>query len=116
MNEQHQHRNTEGSRLGNQRLLHLGIIETGDSLTTIGGLASLKDWLAKRARAFLPSAETYGLPMPKGVLLAGIPGARAAGSCSFTRTSQFVANSALQPRGRPRQLKEMVGHCHTKHQ
>jgi len=40
----------------------------------IGGLESLKTWLALRERAFSEEAAAYGLPAPKGLALIGIPG------------------------------------------
>lgn len=40
----------------------------------VGGLARLKGWLAKRARAFTPGAKRFGLSPPKGLLLVGVPG------------------------------------------
>ncbi len=40
----------------------------------IGGMDLLKDWLAKRLRAFSPEAQAYGLPAPRGVLLLGVQG------------------------------------------
>jgi SpoVK/Ycf46/Vps4 family AAA+-type ATPase len=40
----------------------------------IGGLDSLKKWLALRERAFGDEAAAYGLPAPKGLALIGIPG------------------------------------------
>ncbi len=40
----------------------------------VGGLASLKDWLAKRKLAFTDSAQRFGLPPPRGVLLLGVQG------------------------------------------
>ena len=52
----------------------LELIETRESLDSIGGLDLLKDWLLKRREAFTPRAKQYGLPMPKGVLMLGIPG------------------------------------------
>ena len=44
------------------------------AMSGVGGLWALKDWLAKRERAFGPSARDYGLRKPKGVLVFGIPG------------------------------------------
>ena len=52
----------------------LEVIETSQSLDDIGGLDQLKDWLLKRRDAFSPEARKYGLPSPKGLLIAGIPG------------------------------------------
>lgn len=52
----------------------LELIETQETLDSIGGLDVLKDWLLKRREAFTPRAIEYGLPTPKGVLMLGIPG------------------------------------------
>jgi len=52
----------------------LEIIGTKETLEDIGGLDLLKDWLLKRKEAFSPRAREYGLPMPKGLLILGIPG------------------------------------------
>jgi len=54
-----------------------GILEFYDSnldMSDIGGLDALKGWLRKRENAFYPEARRYGLPLPKGILLLGIPG------------------------------------------
>ena len=40
----------------------------------VGGLDSLKDWLAKRRLAFADKAREFGLPAPRGVLLLGVQG------------------------------------------
>src|SRR5690625_1724237 len=40
----------------------------------VGGLDNIKNWLVKRDRSWLGSAEAYGLPAPKGLLITGIPG------------------------------------------
>ncbi len=40
----------------------------------VGGLGVLKEWLRLRERAFIQEAREYGLPMPKGIALIGIPG------------------------------------------
>lgn len=52
----------------------LEIIEAKESLESIGGLDVLKDWLVKRKDAFSERARHYGLPSPKGLLIAGVPG------------------------------------------
>ncbi|MFD2442608.1 AAA family ATPase [Bacillus sp. CGMCC 1.16607] len=44
------------------------------SLSNIGGLDNLKDWIEKRGNAYSKSAREYGLNLPKGVLLLGVPG------------------------------------------
>lgn len=43
-------------------------------MASVGGLDLLKDWLVMRADSFTPEAHNYGLPNPRGVLLAGVPG------------------------------------------
>jgi len=40
----------------------------------VGGLGVLKQWLQTREKAFTQEARAYGLPMPKGIALIGIPG------------------------------------------
>jgi len=45
-----------------------------ETIEDVGGLKVLKDWLRLRERAFTEKAREYGLPMPKGIALLGIPG------------------------------------------
>jgi AAA+ superfamily predicted ATPase len=45
-----------------------------ETISDIGGLAVLKDWLTKRGLAFTEEARLFGLPMPKGILLVGAQG------------------------------------------
>jgi SpoVK/Ycf46/Vps4 family AAA+-type ATPase len=52
----------------------LEIVQTSESLESIGGLDVLKTWLLKRKEAFSKRAAQYGLPAPKGLLIVGIPG------------------------------------------
>jgi SpoVK/Ycf46/Vps4 family AAA+-type ATPase len=52
----------------------LEIIESRETLESIGGLDVLKSWLLKRNDAFGQRAKEYGLPTPKGLLVIGIPG------------------------------------------
>ena len=52
----------------------LEIVETKESLESIGGLDVLKEWLLKRRHAFSQRAIEYGLPTPKGLLIIGLPG------------------------------------------
>jgi SpoVK/Ycf46/Vps4 family AAA+-type ATPase len=52
----------------------LEIVETTESLESIGGLDLLKEWLVQRKDAYSKRAIEYGLPTPKGVLILGIPG------------------------------------------
>ena len=51
----------------------LEIIETSETLESIGGLDVLKTWLLKRKQAFSQRAQEYGLPALKGVLILGLP-------------------------------------------
>lgn len=61
--------------------------EAREDFSAVGGLASLKQWLQKRALAFSADAQAFGLRMPKGVLLLGVQGcgkslcAKAVASC-----------------------------------
>ncbi|NBV25601.1 MAG: AAA family ATPase, partial [Proteobacteria bacterium] len=52
----------------------LEVIEAKESLADIGGLDQLKEWLLQRRPAFSQRARDYGLPVPKGVLIVGLPG------------------------------------------
>jgi SpoVK/Ycf46/Vps4 family AAA+-type ATPase len=45
-----------------------------EQISDIGGLDTLKDWLLRRGNAFSEKARQYGLPHPRGLLLAGIQG------------------------------------------
>ena len=45
-----------------------------ETVTNLGGLDNLKDWLKKRKTAFGIQASNYGLPTPRGLLLIGIQG------------------------------------------
>lgn len=45
-----------------------------EQISEIGGLDSLKDWLLRRGNSFSEKARQYGLPYPRGLLLAGIQG------------------------------------------
>jgi SpoVK/Ycf46/Vps4 family AAA+-type ATPase len=47
---------------------------TTSQFTDIGGLETLKNWLATRKESFSEKAKIYGLPAPRGLLLAGIQG------------------------------------------
>lgn len=45
-----------------------------ESFGDVGGLEVLLEWLRRRREAFSASAIDYGLPAPKGLLVAGMPG------------------------------------------
>ncbi|HTJ46927.1 MAG TPA: AAA family ATPase [Kofleriaceae bacterium] len=48
--------------------------EHREEFSDIGGMDTLKDWLVKRRNAFSSRARDFGLPLPKGILLIGVPG------------------------------------------
>jgi len=48
--------------------------ETQSHFNDIGGLENLKKWLRNRKDSFGEKAKLYGLPAPRGLLLAGIQG------------------------------------------
>lgn len=52
----------------------LEFFDTSETLTDVGGLDILKEWLRKRVRAFSADARHFGLPEPKGILLVGVQG------------------------------------------
>jgi AAA+ superfamily predicted ATPase len=52
----------------------LEVIDAPATLDDIGGLTALKDWLLQRREAFSQRARDYGLPIPKGMLVLGVPG------------------------------------------
>lgn len=64
----------------------LEIVETRNRLADVGGLEVLKAWLSKRKHAFSAKAKAYGLPLPKGLLMAGIPG------CGKSLTAKATAS------------------------
>jgi SpoVK/Ycf46/Vps4 family AAA+-type ATPase len=60
-----------------QAIRKTGILEfytPAESLKNVGGLENLKEWVRMRKDAFSEQARQYGIPNPKGVLLAGIQG------------------------------------------
>ena len=62
-----------------QMILKAGILEMiplKESVADIGGLEIPKDWLQKKAAVFknMKAAAEFGVAIPKGVLIAGVPG------------------------------------------
>ena len=45
-----------------------------ETISQVGGLDVLKEWLRSRANCFSTSASDYGITPPKGLLLLGVPG------------------------------------------
>ena len=65
--------------------------ETSGNLDDIGGLETLKAWLQKRRGAFTQKARDFGLPLPKGILLIGVPG------CGKSLTAKAVGAAWQMP-------------------
>lgn len=62
-----------------QMIQKAGILEMvpiKEGMEDIGGLENLKEWLQKKAKVLknMAQAEEYGVELPKGVLIAGVPG------------------------------------------
>ena len=62
-----------------------------EGVSDIGGLDSLKEWIAKRGEAFTEKARKRGIPSPKGVLLLGVQG------CGKSLTARAVARMLSFP-------------------
>lgn len=52
----------------------LEYVRTSESITDVGGLENLKDWLVKRRKLFSPEAAAAGIRPPRGLLMMGISG------------------------------------------
>lgn len=52
----------------------LEYLDYEETLSEVGGLGNLKQWLGLRTRSFTVKAKEYGIPAPKGVLLLGVQG------------------------------------------
>lgn len=54
----------------------LELIPLKETMEDIGGLECLKEWLVRKAKVYrqMTAARNFGVDMPKGVLIAGVPG------------------------------------------
>lgn len=52
----------------------LTYIKPNVSFAQVGGLSGLKKWVLARKPSFSKAARAFGLPLPKGILLASVPG------------------------------------------
>ncbi|MFQ8988038.1 MAG: AAA family ATPase [Intestinibacter sp.] len=71
----------------------LEMIPLKESINDIGGLLKLKNWLIKKSKVFknLDKALEFGVDMPKGVLIVGIPG------CGKSLNEKAIANLIEAP-------------------
>lgn len=66
----------------------LEMIPLKESIEDIGGLENLKEWFVRKAKVYknMGKAKDYGVDMPKGVLIAGVPG------CGKSLNAKAAAN------------------------
>ena len=71
----------------------LEMIQVKESMADIGGLENLKSWLKRKAEIFkqMRKAQDFGVDIPKGVLIAGMPG------CGKSLTAKAVAKAFEVP-------------------
>lgn len=67
----------------------LEMIRVKESMNDIGGLENLKAWLLRKAEIFkqIKKAQDFGVDIPKGVLIAGMPG------CGKSLTAKAAAKA-----------------------
>lgn len=66
----------------------LEIVDFSETIDDIGGLENLKEWLARKAKIFanLDKAIKYGVDVPKGIMIIGMPG------CGKSLTAKATAS------------------------
>ena len=66
----------------------LEMIPLKETIDDIGGLENLKEWFVRKAKVYknMDKAKKYGVDMPKGVLIAGVPG------CGKSLNAKAAAN------------------------
>lgn len=71
----------------------LEIVNFGESMDDIGGLENLKEWLTRKAIVFanLDKAIKFGVDLPKGIMIVGMPG------CGKSLVAKATANLFEMP-------------------
>lgn len=69
----------------------LEYFEAAEKVSDIGGLENLKLWFSIRKKAFSKKAREFGLPMPRGILLVGLPG------CGKSLSAKAASNALGVP-------------------
>lgn len=66
----------------------LEMIPLKETIDDIGGLENLKEWVRRKAKVYknMNKAKQYGVDMPKGLLIAGVPG------CGKSLSAKATAN------------------------
>lgn len=70
----------------------LEVIASKESIDDVGGNQGIKDWIGKRKKSFTKEAKAFGLPVPRGLLMVGIPGC---GKSQFARVIASVLDVPL---------------------
>jgi hypothetical protein len=76
------------AELKRQRLRQTGVLDyipPPDDPPSVGGMARLRKWLSRRAKAFSAAAREFGLEPPRGILMLGVQG------CGKSLMAKFVA-------------------------
>lgn len=86
----------------------LELIDFKEKIADIGGLEGLKEWLSSKSKIFrrLDEAKAYGVDVPKGVLLVGMPGC---GKSLAAKASARLFNAPLLRLDIGRLLGKYVG-------
>lgn len=71
----------------------LEFVKPEENIDSIGGLGELKDWLKRKKKIFdwMEKAKEFGVDIPKGVLLFGMPG------CGKSLTAKVIAKYFEMP-------------------
>lgn len=69
----------------------LEVVDTSESMDTIGGMEKLKEWVRKSMKLVGEEARAFGARPPKGVLLVGIAG------CGKSASAKAIAAASNRP-------------------